>query len=159
MTALPAPLIVIRDRHQARLPLETIAQAVDPAVLLLRDKDMAPADRRALAARLADVVRREGTHLSISRDIDLAAEFCASLHLQSAVMVGAARRHLAPGAMIGVSAHSQDEVAAAAAAGADYATLSLHLSHREQTGMARPWGGRPSARRSSLGYRSWRLAV
>jgi thiamine-phosphate pyrophosphorylase len=125
VSALPAPLIVITDRHQARLPLETIAQAVGPGGwLLLRDKDMAPADRRALAARLADVARHQGTHLSISRDIDLAAEFCASLHLQSAVTVGAARRHLAPGAMIGVSAHSQDEVAAAAAAGADYVTLS-----------------------------------
>jgi hypothetical protein len=46
------------------------------------------------------------------------------VHLQSAAAVGAARQRLAPGALIGVSAHGLDDVAAAAAAGADYVTLS-----------------------------------
>ena len=127
MKALPAPLLVITDRHQARHPIETIAEAIGTAGgrwLLLRDKDLEPAPRRSLAARLAEVSRRCGIHLSVSRDVDLAAEFGASVHLQSAAAVGGARRRLGHSAMIGVSAHGQGDVAAAAAAGADYVTLS-----------------------------------
>jgi thiamine-phosphate pyrophosphorylase len=127
MRALPAPLLVITDRHQARRPIETIADAVGQGGgrwLLLRDKDLDRAERRSLAGRLAEIARRHGMHLSISRDIDLAAECGASVHLQSAATVGPARQRLGPGAVIGVSAHEQAEVAAAAAAGADYVTLS-----------------------------------
>jgi thiamine-phosphate pyrophosphorylase len=127
MKALPAPLLVITDRHQARYPIETIAEAIGTAGgrwLLMRDKDLEPAPRRSLAARLAEVSRRCGIHLSVSRDVDLAAEFGASVHLQSAAAVSGARRRLGHSAMIGVSAHGQGDVAAAAAAGADYVTLS-----------------------------------
>jgi thiamine-phosphate pyrophosphorylase len=127
MRALPAPLLVITDRHQARHPIETIADAVGQGGgrwLMLRDKDLDPPARHRLAARLAEIAGRHGMHLSVSRDVDLAAEFGASLHLQSAAAVGAARQRLGPGALIGVSAHGQAEVAAAAAAGADYVTLS-----------------------------------
>jgi thiamine-phosphate pyrophosphorylase len=63
-------------------------------------------------------------HLSVSRDVALAEELGASVHLQSAAAVGAARRHLRSDALVGVSAHSVDDVAAAAVAGADYVTLS-----------------------------------
>jgi thiamine-phosphate pyrophosphorylase len=127
MRALPAPLLVITDRHQARQSIEAIAEAVGQGGgrwLMLRDKDMEPSERRGLAIRLAEVARRYGMHLSVSRDVELAAECGASLHLQSAAAVGAARRPLGPIPWIGVSAHSQADVAAAAAAGADYVTLS-----------------------------------
>jgi thiamine-phosphate pyrophosphorylase len=127
MRALPAPLLVITDRHQARYSIEAVADAIGRGGgrwLLLRDKDLEPAKRRGLAARLADIARRHGMHLSVSRDIDLAAEFGASVHLQSAAAVEAARRRLGQGAVIGVSAHGLGDVAAAAAAGTDYVTLS-----------------------------------
>jgi hypothetical protein len=62
-------------------------------------------------------------HLSVSRDVDLAAEFGASVHLQSAALVGKARQRLGPGTLIGVSAHGLGDVAAAATVGADYVTL------------------------------------
>jgi len=125
MKGLPAPLLVITDRHQARHPIETMAAAVGQGGwLLLRDKDQDAAARHCLAARLAEIARRCGMHLSISRDVDLAAEFGASLHLQSAAAVSGARQRLGRGAVIGVSAHDQGDVAAAAAAGADYVTLS-----------------------------------
>jgi thiamine-phosphate pyrophosphorylase len=125
MKALPAPLLVITDRHQARHPIETIAEAVGQGGwLLLRDKDLEPVARRRLAARLAEVSRRCGMHLSISRDVELAAEFGASVHLQAPAAVRAARRRLGPAAVIGVSAHRQGDVAAAVAGGADYVTLS-----------------------------------
>jgi thiamine-phosphate pyrophosphorylase len=127
MKPLPSPLLVITDRHQARHSIETIADAVGHAGggwFMLRDKDLEPALRRGLAARLAEIVGRHGMHLSVSRDVALAAECGASVHLQRAAEVGAVRQRLAPGVLIGVSAHGLDEVAAAAAAGADYVTLS-----------------------------------
>jgi len=127
MSALPAPLLVITDRHQARHPIETIADAVGRGGgrwLMFRDKDLDPAERQRLAARLAAIAGRHGMHFSVSRDVDLAAQFGAAVHLQSAAAVGAARQRLGRGAVIGVSAHGAHEVAAAVAAGADYVTLS-----------------------------------
>jgi len=131
MNALPAPLLVITDRHQGRHQapsgIEAIAEAVGAGGgrwLLLRDKDLEPMARRSLAARLAEIARRHGMHLSVSRDVELAAECGASVHLQSAAAVSAARQRLGAGALIGVSAHGLGDVAAAAAAGADYVTLS-----------------------------------
>jgi thiamine-phosphate pyrophosphorylase len=127
MTQLPSPLLVITDRHQACHSIAAIAQEVGQGGgrwLLLRDKDLEPRERRELAARLADIARHHGMHLSVSSDVALAADSGASVHLQSAAAVGAARQRLALGALIGVSAHGLDDVAAAAAAGADYVTLS-----------------------------------
>jgi thiamine-phosphate pyrophosphorylase len=127
MKPLPSPLLVITDRHQARHSIEAIAEAVGQTGgrwLMLRDRDLEPEQRRALAARLAGIALRHGMHLSVSRDVALAADYGASVHLQSAAAVGAARQRLSPGALIGVSAHSFDDVAAAAAVGADYVTLS-----------------------------------
>jgi thiamine-phosphate pyrophosphorylase len=135
MRRLPARLLVITDRHQARHAIETIAAAVgEGGWLLLRDKDMEGAARRSLAGRLADIARRQGMHLSISRDVDLAAECGASVHLQSAAAVREVRQRLEPDAFIGVSAHGQADVAAAAAAGADYVTLSPIFLTRSKPG-------------------------
>ncbi|MBO0751100.1 MAG: thiamine phosphate synthase [Bradyrhizobiaceae bacterium] len=127
MKALPSPLLVITDRHQARHSIEDIAQAVGQAGghwLLFRDKDLEQAARRGLAGRLSAIGRRHGMHLSVSRDVDLAAECGASLHLQSSAAIGAARLRLGPHALIGVSAHALGDVERAAAADADYVTLS-----------------------------------
>jgi len=127
MKQLPSPLLVITDRLQARYSIEVIAEGVGQGGgrwLLLRDKDLEPQQRREVAARLAEIARRHGMHLSVSRDVDLAAEYGASVHLQSAAAVGAARQRLGAGALVGVSAHGFDDVAAAAAMGADYVTLS-----------------------------------
>jgi thiamine-phosphate pyrophosphorylase len=127
MRLLPGPLLVITDRHQARQSLEAIAEAVAAGGgrwLLLRDKDLDPVERRELAARLAAIAQRHDMRVSISRDVELAAEFGAGVHLQSAAAVRPARRHLGSAGLIGVSAHGQGDVAAAAAAGANYVTLS-----------------------------------
>ena len=81
-------------------------------------------ERRDLAVRLAGIAAEQGFALSISADVELAAAVgAAGVHLQAAGQVAAARDRL-PDAMIGVSAHSLADVAAAAAAGADYVTLS-----------------------------------
>jgi thiamine-phosphate pyrophosphorylase len=127
VNVLPAPLLVITDRHQAQQPLDAVAEAIGHGGgrwLLLRDKDLDPPARKALAVRLARIAGDFGMHLSVSRDVALAAELGASVHLQSAAAVSAARHQLGTSAVIGVSVHRQEDVAAAAAAGADYVTLS-----------------------------------
>jgi thiamine-phosphate pyrophosphorylase len=137
MRLLPSRLLVITDRHQAGAAIETIADAVGRGGgrwLMLRDRDLPPAERASLAARLADIARRHGMHLSIGADVELAASLRASVHLQSAAAVAFARARLAQAAVIGVSAHSATEVAAAAAAGADYVTLSPIFSTDSKPG-------------------------
>ncbi len=57
-------------------------------------------------------------------DLDAAAALGIGVHLPARGSLAAARRVLGADALIGISAHDPDEVAAAAAAGADYATLS-----------------------------------
>ena len=55
MKALPSPLLVITDRHQARHCIETIAEAVGKAGgrwLLLRDKDLTPDPENMAGLRL-----------------------------------------------------------------------------------------------------------
>ncbi len=124
---LPGPLLVITDRHQARQPLEVIAAAVGCGGgrwLLFRDKDLGARERRDLALRLAQTAAEQGFALSVGADIELAAAVGAvGVHLQATGQVAAARERLAE-AVIGVSAHSLADVAAAAGAGADYVTLS-----------------------------------
>jgi len=127
VTALPAPLLVITDRHQARLPTEAIVDAVGRGGgrwLQVRDRDLERSERERLAVRLTRVARSHGMHVSIGADVELAAALGASVHLQSADTVSSARRRLGADAVIGVSAHGLAEAAAAAAAGADYVTLS-----------------------------------
>ncbi len=127
--ALPARLLVVTDRHQARRPLpDLVAELLDAGIrwVWLRDRDLSGAERRILADSLATAVRRyDGAALTVGADIGLAAETgAAGVHLRSEDAVAEARHRLATGALIGVSAHSVDDLRAAARAGADYATLS-----------------------------------
>jgi thiamine-phosphate pyrophosphorylase len=124
---VPLPLLVITDRHQARHPLEAIATAVGRGGgrwLLFRDKDLPARERRDLAVRLARIAAESGVALSISTDVELAAAVgAAGVHLQASDDVARAREQLGD-IIVGVSAHSLTDVASAAAAGADYVTLS-----------------------------------
>jgi thiamine-phosphate pyrophosphorylase len=119
---------VVTDRHQAPLALERVIEEVLAAGarwIWLRDRDLDPAARRALALSLRALTRSAGAHLSIGGDSELAAEVAAEgVHLQSAAAVAAARRRLGREALIGMSAHRPGDVRDAAAAGADYVTLS-----------------------------------
>ena len=129
--ALPSPLLVVTDRHGAARPLvETVGAALDGGArwVWLRDRDLDPAARADLARALRALLDRVGGSLVIGADAALAAEIgAAGVHLgaaQGAAGVAEARRRLGAGGLIGVSAHGPAEVAAAAEAGADYATLS-----------------------------------
>ena len=121
------PLLVVSDRHQARRPLEEVAEAVFAGGcrwFSLREKDLAPEERRALLAALVAAGRRFGALVTAHEDIEaVAATGADGVHLPSGGSPVAAHARL-PGALIGASAHSADEAAALLGAGADYVTVS-----------------------------------
>ena len=121
------PLLVISDRRQARLPLERIAEAVFAGGcrwFSLREKDLPPAERRLLLSRLMAIGRDWGATVGVHDDVETAAlSGAGAVHLPTGGNPAAARARLAE-ALIGVSAHSPAEAAAAFAAGADYVTAS-----------------------------------
>jgi thiamine-phosphate pyrophosphorylase len=121
------PLLVISDRHQLRLPLEQVAEAVFAGGcrwFSLREKDLPPDERRALLRALATLGRRFGAIVTAHEDIEAVAAVGADgVHLPSGGNPAAARARL-PGALIGASAHSADEASALLQAGADYVTAS-----------------------------------
>ena len=121
------PLLVISDRRQTRLPLEQVAKGVFEGGgrwFSLREKDLPPAERRALLGRLVALGRHFGAVVTVHEDIDAAAAANADgVHLPSAGNVVAARSRL-PHGLIGASAHSADEASTLLRAGADYVTVS-----------------------------------
>jgi thiamine-phosphate pyrophosphorylase len=121
------PVLVITDRSQARLPLDELAAALFAGGcrwLSLREKDLPAAERRALLQRLAALGKRCGATVTAHDDLDAAAALGIGIHLPAGGSVAEARRRLGAEAIVGVSAHSDKDIAAAAEAGADYATLS-----------------------------------
>ena len=155
---LPARLLVVTDRHQAAVPLdEIVAQAVAAGArwIWLRDRDLPAAERRALAQRLLALAQARGAKLSVGGDVELAAEIGADgVHLPR--RAGRSRRRargLAPGALIGVSAHHDADVAAAAAAGADYVTLSPIFASASKPGYGPALGVAALARPRRTGCR------
>jgi len=125
---LPAPpLLVISDRHQARQPLEQVAEAVFAGGcrwFSLREKDLPPEERRVLLGALLAIGRRFGAIVSAHEDIEaVVAAGADGLHLPSGGSPTAARERL-PRALIGASAHSADEASRLLQAGADYVTAS-----------------------------------
>ena len=128
---LPSPLLAVTDRHLHPRPLPETVRAIlagGGRWIWFRDKDLPGAERRALGAAVAGEVRAAGGFLTVGGDPDLAAALGAGgVHLpggSGAEAVARARAALGAAAWVGISAHSLDEVAAAAAAGADYVTLS-----------------------------------
>ena len=126
--ALPIPpLLVISDRHQARQPLEEVAESVFAGGcrwFSLREKDLPPEERRALLATLVALGHRFGAVVTAHEDIEAVAAVGADgVHLPSGGNPEAARARL-PGALIGASAHSADEAAVLLRSGADYVTAS-----------------------------------
>jgi len=120
-------LLVISDRRQARRPLEELAEAAFAGGcrwFSLREKDLPPAERRALLGALVVLGHHWGATVTVHDDIDAAAMADAGgVHLPSGGSPAAARLRL-PGALIGASAHSAEEASALLSAGADYVTVS-----------------------------------
>ena len=130
---MPAPdfsLYLITDRRQ--VPGGDLATAVGRALaggvraVQLREKDLPPAPFRELARLLRALTREFGARLLINGRPEVALAVGADgVHLGGgALSVTDARRLLGPQPLIGLSTHHLDEIAPAAAAGADFVTFS-----------------------------------
>ncbi len=132
MTLPAPPLLIITDRRMADQPLPDVVAAAlrgGNRWFLLREPDLETGDLSSLAKALAALCTPYDARLSISADLTVAAELPAGgIHLPQRMAqpgtLAEARNELGPDALIGVSAHSQAEAAAAQVAGADYVTLS-----------------------------------
>jgi len=127
-------VIVFTDRRQARRPItEVIAAAVDGGarLVVMREKDLPDAERAALAVRLQAVVAAAGGRLLLAGRI-----------------AGPDGQHLAAGdpwpvsatGLVGRSCHNAEELSAAAAEGAAYATLSPVFPSASKPGYGPPLG-------------------
>ncbi|MCJ2088319.1 thiamine phosphate synthase [Methylobacterium sp. E-005] len=159
MRALPSPLLAVTDRHGHTRPLAETVQAIldgGGRWIWFRDRDLEPEARRRLGEVVADRVRGAGGFLTVGGDVALARMLGADgVHLgggSGPQAIAAARAALGPGALIGVSAHTPQEVAQAAAAGADYATLSPIFPTASKPGYGPALGpeGIVAARRAGL---------
>lgn len=91
----------------------------------VRERDMATQDLLALSRDVCASVRVRGVRVMINDRTDLALALDADgVHLRADSMpVAVARRLLGPDRLIGVSAHSTDDVIRAESDGADFAVL------------------------------------
>jgi thiamine-phosphate pyrophosphorylase len=126
---LPSPsILLITDRSQASRALaDVVAAAFDGGCrwVSLREKDMPATDRRRLAEALVKRAEPYKARVGVHDDVALAASLgLRALHLPTGGDVVVAKRLADPRCLIGRSCHSDAEVAAAAAAGVDYASLS-----------------------------------
>jgi thiamine-phosphate pyrophosphorylase len=155
MNGIPSTLLVVTDRHQARRPLEEIVAEVLSAGarwIWFRDRDLAIAERRQLAMRLAKLVQGAGGCLSVGSDIELAVEAGTSaVHVRDIAAIAQARRRLGPAALVGLSAHSIADVSDAHTAGADYVTLSPIYQSPSKPGYGPPLGSSAIKRAAQIG--------
>lgn len=129
MTALPAPpLLVFTDRAQASRPLTEIAAEIFAAGapwLALREKDLPDEELGELAQALKVQAEAHDARLSLAGTAEQAKSFgLTAVHLPRDGDPLAARSLLGEEALIGLSAHDRAAAERAAAAGADYVTLS-----------------------------------
>ena len=125
--ALPVPpLLIITDRRQAGHDLLDLAEAAFQAGarwLSLREKDLTAEPRIALLRDLVAVGVRHGACVTLHGEPGAAAEAGADgVHLPVGASITEARERLGTRVLIGISVHNEAELAAAA--GADYVTIS-----------------------------------
>ncbi len=152
---LPFPsLLVITDHAQAARPLPDLAEdlfGLGVRWLSLRDKGLPDSERLALARALVGRARRWSATVTLHGDPGLAlAAGAAGVHLPDGGDVAAARALLGAGGLIGASTHDAAGLAVAAAAGADYATLSPVFATASKPGYG-PWLGADGLRRMVAG--------
>jgi thiamine-phosphate pyrophosphorylase len=129
MPQLESRLLLVTDRHQTKgRSLISILQGVLPlgrVTIQLRERDLAANDLLTLAREIQTLTRGHGCQLVVNDRIDIALSLHdVGVHLRSnSLPVTVARRLLGPQRLLGVSAHSMDEVMRAESEGADYVVL------------------------------------
>ena len=129
MPSLHSRLLLVTDRHQTKgRSLISIVQRVlnvgSPAIQL-RERDLSANDLLELAREVKVLTSQRDSQFVVNDRIDVALSLEeVGVHLRSNSMpVTVARRLLGPRRLLGVSAHSMDEVVRAEGEGADYVVL------------------------------------
>lgn len=134
MTVLP-PLLVLTDRSQANRPVADVVRAAiggGARAVVLREKDLARAERVAVAAELADLMAAVGGLLLIASDPSVAP--AAGVHLAGGDPFPST------GGLAGRSCHTAEDLMRAAAEGCSYATLSPIFATPSKPGYGPPLG-------------------
>lgn len=128
------PLLVVTDRCVSVLPLPAVVAAALAGGcrwFAVREKDLAPAGLADLVADIVVLAKPFGATILVAGVADAVvaariarASAAAGVHLPRDGDIAAARTGLGPDALVGLSAHGRREAERAAAAGADYVTLS-----------------------------------
>ncbi len=103
---------------------EAVCRAVPGACVQLRDRARSDDEVRPLATRLRDLAARHGARLVVNRRVALARALGVTGAHVPLDSVHSARDTLGAGAWLSVPAHTDDEVDAARAAGADAVLVS-----------------------------------
>jgi thiamine-phosphate pyrophosphorylase len=142
-------LYLVTDRRQTGgrplVPLVAQAAAGGLRTVQVRERDLATRELLALAQELYATMRAQGGRVMINDRVDLVLALGADgVHLRAdSLPVAAARRLLGPDRLIGVSAHSPDEVVRAALEGADFAVLGPIYETPSKREYGPPLGLRP----------------
>lgn len=152
-------LYLVTDRHRtAGRPLvPLVEQAVNGGLraVQVRERDLATRDLLDLSRSLCASVRARGGLVLINDRIDLVLALGADgAHLRAdSLPVAVARRLLGPDRLVGVSAHSADDVIRAESEGADFAVLGPIYETPSKRAYGPPIGLRPleeAGRRSRM---------
>jgi thiamine-phosphate pyrophosphorylase len=137
-------LVTDRTQTNGRPLLDVVAAALQGGIraVQLRERDLTTRELLGLARALRDLTRRHGAALLINDRADIALACDADgVHLPGhSFAVADARALLGPQRLIGVSTHAPAEVAAAAAAGANFAVLGPIYDTPSKRGHGAPLG-------------------
>ena len=119
------PLLLVTDRHQARLPLTEVVRAALAAGcrwVSVREKDLSEDDQVALLLTLLPIARRYGACLTLHGHASL-AKACGvdGVHLPAGTDPTAGRATLGPDKLVGVSLHTVTEAESIDPSAVDYA--------------------------------------
>lgn len=116
-------LCVVSNRSLCKGPLLPRLEAAcrgGADILLIREKDLPPAERLCLCRQAIQICSRYGTRLVVNGDLDCARQVGAyGVQLPYAAFLQMERGALPAELAVGVSVHSPEEAARAAAHGAD----------------------------------------
>lgn len=140
----PLYLVTDRNRTDGRPLVPLLRQSLQGGVraIQLRERDLEARPLLGLAQEILRLTREHGASLFINDRVDLAMALgLEGVHLRAnSLPVAVTRRMLGPGQMIGVSAHSTDEVVRAESDGADFAVLGPVYDTASKSAFGPPLG-------------------
>ena len=120
------PLLLITDRTMIRTSLdEVVGRAFDGGCrwVMIREKDLKTQERLNLVETILKVAEPYKAKVLVNSDLQ-AAKIADGVHIPQGQSCKNARLILGPDKVIGISAHTADEIRIGANDGANYATIS-----------------------------------